>query len=351
MQRNDLLIPSWPGDQLDSPEPPAPEPPSFDAALGAWVLSRHEDVLAAFRSSALAPAGPHTKRPRTAEDQSARRPMRAETLEALSPAQLRDWSAQLTPSIATRISSLPEDAPVDLVADYLSPLCLELAVLVTGIDPIHAAHYARIAEPISASAAEPYDLALRDSAKTATAQLQGCFHSRTETLRDSGFVALAYTLPCLIANAWYALFLRPEQWTLLHTQPDLTDQAIEELLRFAGLTRILFRQATQDLAIGPATIRQGDRIILRLIAANRDPARFPNAKTLDITSREPGQLSLGAGAHACVGASLIRMAAILLTRPLAQAFQQITLGQTVEWQGGSGFRSPRHLPVRLVRKP
>lgn len=33
----------------DPLSPPRPEAPHFDPALGAWVLSRYADVLAAFR--------------------------------------------------------------------------------------------------------------------------------------------------------------------------------------------------------------------------------------------------------------------------------------------------------------
>src|ERR1700691_4483046 len=135
--------------------------------------------------------------------------------------------------------------------------------MVTGISRGAAEGLCEMARRVSASAAEPYDPAVRLSAKSANADLRGCFHSGPETLRDSGFVALSQTLPCLLGNAWFALMQHPQQWSLLHQQPELTEQAIEELLRYAGLVRTLSRTAAADIDLNGSFIRKGERIILR----------------------------------------------------------------------------------------
>jgi cytochrome P450 len=154
-------------------------------------------------------------------------------------------------------------------------------------------------------------------------------------------------LPCILGNAWFALLTHPRQWRLLHQQLDLIEQAIEELLRYAGLVRILFRVATEDLDINGLVIRKGERIILRIMAANRDPQRFRQANEVDITRRGAGHLALGAGPHSCVGASLIRMGAVAITQPLVKRFARADQALAVDWQGGSVFRSPSSLWVRL----
>jgi hypothetical protein len=48
-----------------------------------------------------------------------------------------------------------------------------------------------------------------------------------------------------------------------------------------------------------------------------------------------------------VGASLIRMAMITITRPLLERFAHAQVAGSVEWRGGSGFRSPAVLNVLL----
>lgn len=354
MRRENPSIPAWSEDQLESILPALIEAPYFDDSLNAWVLSRHADILAAFRTSSLSPANPTSNETSGPSEGSARfendrLKMRAEAIEALSPTRLRTWREQLTPEAYALASGLPSEEPVDLLDGYARPLCLSLAASVTGISRGDAEAFHERAQRISASAAEPYDPALRDGAKSASAELRNHFHSGAEALRESGFVALSQTMPCILGNAWFALMKFPQEWGLLHRQPELVEQAIEELLRYAGLVRILSRTATADIDLNGASIRRGERIILRIVAANRDPERFSHPNQVDVARRDVGHLTLGAGSHACVAANLIRMAAVAITRPLVQRFASANLSRRpVDWQGGSGFRSPKSLWVNLI---
>jgi cytochrome P450 len=280
--------------------------------------------------------GPNSNNVPDDADEGARLQMRAETLEALSPAKLREWRDQLLVLANERLEKLPADRPVDLMDEFARPLCLALAVMATGADPSDAERLEKLARHVSISSAEPYNATLRAQAKAAETKLQPCFHAGPLPLRDSGFVALSQTLPCLLANAWFALLRQPGEWTRLYQQPSLLAQAMEELLRDAGLTRILFRRSMADTNLNGTEIRAGERIILRLFAANHDPFR-----------RGASHLTLGAGPHSCVGASLIRTAAIAITQPLLERFATADLIEPVEWQGGSGFRSPKSLKVWL----
>jgi cytochrome P450 len=347
-KRDNPFVPAWNEDQLDSHCPPEMEAPRFDDHLRAWVLTRHEDVLAAFRASSLIPAGPNEQDGGEPLAESDRLKTRWETMEALSPAQLRAWRERIIPEVDGIIKSLPTGEPVDLMDGYARPLCLSLAAMVTGISRDAAEGLCEMARRVSARAAEPYDPEVRLSSKAANAKLRGCFHSGPEPLRDSGFVALSQTLPCLLGNAWLALIQHPQEWRLLHQQPALTEQAIEELLRYAGLARTLFRRASADLDLNGFSIRKGERVILRIIAANRDPERFSDPHRVDVTRRDGGHFTLGAGPHSCVGAGLIRMVATTLTHPLLQRFRSASLALPIRWQGGSGFRSPSGLWVAFT---
>jgi hypothetical protein len=349
-KRPDLSRPAWEQDELDSLLSSEPEDPYFDTNLGSWVLSRHADVLAAFHSPALALVGPNSSSVPEIGDDGARLQMRAETLEALSPAKLREWRDQLLILAKERLEKLRTNEPVDLLDEFARPLCVALAAMVTGANPKDAERLYQLAQPISMSSAEPYDATLRMFSKAAEKELQPYFPTGPLPLRDSGFVALSQTLPCLLANTWFALVRQRDAWTRLHQEPGLVPQAIEELLRFAGLTRVLFRQATADTNLNGVPIRTGERIVLRLFAANHDSDRFPDANRLDVTRRGTNHLTLGAGPHSCVGASLIRMAATAITQSLVEYFADADLIEPVEWQGGSGFRSPKALKVRLRAK-
>lgn len=325
-------------------------PPFFDDSLQAWVLSRYSDVLAAFHCPGLYPSGLNRKPSAKPPAPEMVQKMRRETREALSPSQLRIWRKALTAAARARVKSMNEAEPVDLVGFYSRPLSLMLAALATGIETQNAERLYAIAEPISASAAEPYDPTLKSRARPANAELGSHFQSGPESLRGSGFVALAHTLPCLLANAWYVLLQSPSQWRALHRRPGLTARAVEELLRCAELPRILFRQATWDMEFNGAHIRKGQRIVLRVAAANRDAARFIQPNRVDIQRRRIGQLALGAGPHSCVGAGLIRMAAVSIMYPLLERFPKARLIEPVKWKGGSGFRYTASLWVRFGRE-
>jgi hypothetical protein len=268
-------------------------------------------------------------------------------MAALSPVQLRAWREQLAPAARALAGSLPLEEPVDLMGAYARPLCLSLAAMVSGISQSDAERLCERAGGISAAAAEPFDPVLRRSAKCTSAELRNYFPSGPEPLRESGFVAISQTLPCILGNAWFSLVRFSQQWYLLHRQPELVEQAIEELLRYAGLVRILSRTATTDIDLNGALIRSGERIVLRIVAANRDPERFSHPNQVDLGRRDAGHLALGAGPHACVAANLIRLAASAITWPLVQKFASANLSRPIDWQGGSGFRSPKSLWVHL----
>ena len=64
---------------------------------------------------------------------------------------------------------------------------------------------------------------------------------------------------------------------------------MEELLRHAGLVHTLVRTATVDIEIGGTRIASGERVLLKLAAANRDPNRFSDA--IASTSRAKWQVT------------------------------------------------------------
>lgn len=338
---------AWDCDGNDDTFLPEHRAPHFDDSLGAWVLSRYTDVLAAFHCSSLFPSGLNSKAPLDplAGDEMIK--MRRETRDALSPSHLRVWRKGLASAARAAVEKLSADRPVELITSYAQPLCLALAAMVTRIDRHETERLRELAEPIAASAAEPHDPVLKSRAKSANAKIRGYFRPGPEPLRDSGFVALAHTLPCLLANAWLALLKSPGQWAVLHGEPRLVEHAVEELLRCSGLPRILFRRAIQDIKVNGAHIRKGERIVLKVLAANLDPAHFPHADQLDVRRTRVRHLALGAGSHSCVGAGLIRMAAVSITRPLLERFSEATLAEPIKWKGGSVYRCPSSLQVRF----
>ena len=321
--------------------------PHFDTELNGWVLSRHADVTAALRSPLLVQVGPASKAEHPPPDEAARLRMRAETRDALSPAVLRSWRRQMLSNARGRTAQFDCNQAVDLIRDYAEPLCLELAIRATHPDHIPTRHLATLAARVSWATADPFNEPLKVKSKLATEELHSFFSTGPESMRDSGFVALSRTLVCVLGNAWFVLAGHPEEWKQLHLHPTLVARGVEELQRFAGLTRVLFRRAIADTTLNGLSIRNGDRVILSLQAANRDPERYSEPQEFSVMRPHISHLSLGAGPHACVGAPLIRMATIAATLALVERFPSVRLIPPIRWRGGIEFVSPVALPVLI----
>jgi cytochrome P450 len=99
----------------------------------------------------------------------------------------------------------------------------------------------------------------------------------------------------------------PDQMRLVQSQPDLVGGAVEEILRYDGPIKVLQRWVTEDVETRGKTIRAGERVFTVLAGANRDPERFPDPDTLDITRSPNRHVAFGRGVHSCIGAQLSRI--------------------------------------------
>ena len=151
----------------------------------------------------------------------------------------------------------------------------------------------------------------------------------------------------LIGNGMLALLNNPAEFRRLGQNPDLIGSAIEECLRFDGPIILTPRYLREDAVFAGELIPQGAQVWAMLLAANRDPERFPNADQFDIARMDNQHIAFGGGAHFCLGAHLARMEAALTIEAIVRRFQGLALvSDGLEW-GRSLFRVLRRLPVRF----
>lgn len=113
----------------------------------------------------------------------------------------------------------------------------------------------------------------------------------------------------MIGNAIRALLDHPAERARLDAQPELWPAAIDELLRFDSPVLAAPRWIRHDREIGGRLLKRGQRVILWLGAANRDPAVFADPDRFDVTRKAARQMAFGHGAHYCLGAPLGRLEA------------------------------------------
>ncbi|MDR3416858.1 MAG: cytochrome P450 [Nevskia sp.] len=111
----------------------------------------------------------------------------------------------------------------------------------------------------------------------------------------------------LIGNMSCQLSRHPEQLRLLREQQELLPSAVEETMRFDGPTQLQARTATRDVEMYGKTIREGDKVGILFISANRDERHYQNADVYDVRRNPRDHIGFGAGVHACLGAALARL--------------------------------------------
>jgi cytochrome P450 len=94
--------------------------------------------------------------------------------------------------------------------------------------------------------------------------------------------------------------------TVLDRRPQV-DAVVEEALRFDPPFHFVPRRAVERMSLYGAEVLPGQRVVLVLSAANRDPAVFHDATTFRINHTDPTHLAFGAGHHYCLGAALARL--------------------------------------------
>jgi cytochrome P450 len=145
----------------------------------------------------------------------------------------------------------------------------------------------------------------------------------------------------LIANLFFELARRPDDWQRLREDPALQASAVEESLRYDAPNQGLFRHTTREVELHGVKIPAGTKVLLLFGATGRDPQHFEDPDRFDIARQPNRHMAFGAGIHHCLGASLGRLEA---NTALEVATQRIAELRLVD-------EAPPYVPVFFIRCP
>ena len=151
-----------------------------------------------------------------------------------------------------------------------------------------------------------------------------------------------------LGNALYCLASYPEQWRTLRENPNLIRGAFEEVLRFEAPVQTFFRTTTRAVDVAGVRLGEGEKVLLFLAAANRDPRRWERPDTFDVTRRAAGHMTFGTGIHGCVGQAVARLETEAILTALTRRVASFELAGTPALRLNNTLRGFDTMPLRIV---
>ncbi|MFD7839476.1 cytochrome P450 [Streptomyces sp. NPDC059761] len=375
----------------------ADEPVHHYPELGAWLLSRYDDVDALLRDRRMSAerVGPLLPRADAGladevallgrffgdwmvfADAPDHTRLRAPMTRTFSARNI----AALEPFITERAGRLIEDAlemgEFDLIEDMAMPLPLAVIGHVLGVRPADLPDFKQWSMELMAVPAMSGEPEAR--MRTATAAVRNMEALFTELiaerrsrptddllsvlvntgadgrpLTDEELVSTCAlilaagheTTANVIGNGMIALLTHPDQLAALRADPDLLAPAVEESMRYDSQSGWVGRITTEEVEFGGVPIPAGGLVFGLIGSANRDERVFTDADRFDIKRPAVRHLTFGHGLHVCLGAALARLEARICMGLLVRRMPDLRLlADEFEWIEGIALRGVVHLPV------
>jgi cytochrome P450 len=331
---------------------PAIEMEGFEAGMGHWALTKHDDVHYASRHPDVFSSSPNItineNAPEIAEyfgsmivlDDPRHQRLRSIVSRAFTPkvvarieASVRERAHRL---VASLITNHP-DGEADLVGELAGPLPLQIICDMMGIpeedhqrifhwtnvilgfgDPdltTDFEEFLQISMDIGAYAtalAEDRRVNHHDDLTTSLVQAEVDGDRLSSSEIASFFILLVVagneTTRNAISHGVLALSRYPSEREKWWSNYDaLAPTSVEEIVRWASPVVYMRRTLTRDVELGGVKMAEGDKATLWYNSADRDESKFANPWMFDVARDPNPHLGFGGGgAHFCLGANLAR---------------------------------------------
>lgn len=151
------------------------------------------------------------------------------------------------------------------------------------------------------------------------------------------------TSKSVIGSSIYHLAAHPADREAVLARPDLLAGAVEELMRLyppvtAG------REVVRETEVEGCPMKPDNMVLISYMAANRDPAVFPDPDRFSLERGGSRHLAFGVGIHKCIGMHLGRAEVKIAVEEWLKAFSRFSVAGDVTWSGGQ-VRGPETLPI------
>jgi len=155
----------------------------------------------------------------------------------------------------------------------------------------------------------------------------------------------------LISHGLVALLEHPDELAKVRANRELLPGTVEEMLRWASPVMHFRRTAMRDVELGGKQIKQGDKVVIWYISANRDEKAFNDPFTFDV-SRSPNEHVAfgGGGPHFCLGANLARMEINVMFDEILDRLHDLELTGPVSRLRSNFINGLKHIPLKFTVK-
>jgi cytochrome P450 len=149
----------------------------------------------------------------------------------------------------------------------------------------------------------------------------------------------------------YGLSQFPDERARLEANPSLIHNAVQEIIRWQTPLAHMRRTATRDAEVEGQLIREGEKVALWYISANRDRSVFgEDADSIRVDRPNARRhLAFGHGIHRCVGARLAELQISVLLEEMAKRQLRVEATGDPVRVAASFVHGYRKLPVEVAR--
>ena len=356
----------------------AEEPIFYSPEVDAWVVTKYDDVQAVFKdpktfSASIArhpvtPMCPAAAAKRDEYDISIEQALVDEDPqthikhrrifgEAFTPKRVNEIEPQIREIVTRHIDRFIDKGEADLVADLMYTIPALTVFIFLGIDDANADMIKDVAGPrgvvnfgkptdeeqvtMMESIGKSWqftkdfvDAALDNPGDNYLGDMVRLYHEDNSLFSINYLYNVMFvmqfagheTTTMTTSSGLRELLQNPIQWQALCDDPSLIPNAVEEILRYEPSIFGWRRLTTKEVTLGGHTIPEGETILLMTGSANRDEALFNDGEVFDITRENAKKhLTLGFGAHFCMGAPLARLQMRIVLEELTRRIPQMKL--------------------------
>ncbi len=368
------------------PESPIPQ------GAGTWILSRHAEILEVSRNPQIfssaqgitildsPPEFNEYFQSMIAMDDPRHARLRRIVSAGFTPRMLQKLEDSVQQVAADIVNNVCEQGEIDFVVDVAAALPLKIVCDLMGVSKSHYQEVFDCSNVILGAGDPEYvpaDGDILSAIFNAGLTLQGIMEEVAESKRGmnsndlttalvnaeleddkltSADLASFFILLVVAGNettrnaiGWGLKYLtdNPDQRQIwVNDFEKVAPTAVEEIVRLASPVTYMRRTATTDTILGEQEIKEGDKVCMFYLSANRDEDVFEDPYRFDVLRQPNNHVGFGGpGPHFCLGAHLARREITVMFRELFHRLPDIKASGEPDVLAASFIHGVKHLPA------